>query len=159
MVGTRRAHAPFLRIRATCLARRSDSVIHIAYTVKATLLGTECALAILLYETIEICQHLILAALPANCTVQRCGKTASGQFWTTNPYYLCRRLEAEDQLRQRQADWAAQQRAEEIKRKADILDSRIKRGIRVRRARELRNEREAAKRADEREAAVEAAKR
>lgn len=102
---------------------------------------------------------MILAVLPYNYTVQRCGKTTSMQFWTINPCPLCRRLEAEDQLRQRQADWAAQQRAEEIKRKAEILDSRIKRGVRVRRARELRNEREAAKRADEREAAVEAARR
>lgn len=71
----------------------------------------------------------------------------------------CRQLEAADELRRRKSAWAAQRRAEDAKQKATVLESRIARGARVRRARELRNERNAARRAAERDAAVESAKR
>lgn len=74
-------------------------------------------------------------------------------------YTTCRRLEAEDQLRQRQAELAMQRRAEQAAEKAAVLNSRIARGARVRRARQLRTERIAAKKADERDAVAEAAKR
>lgn len=70
-----------------------------------------------------------------------------------------RLLEEEGQLRQRQADLAMRRRAEEAAQKAAILQSRIDRGARVRRARQLKKERQAAKKADGREAAVEAARR
>eukprot|EP00903_Cladosiphon_okamuranus_P012447 g11658.t1 len=70
-----------------------------------------------------------------------------------------RRLEAQDHLRQRQAEVAAERRAELAAQKAALLQARIDRSVRVRRAHQLRNERLAAQKADEREAAAEAARR
>lgn len=73
--------------------------------------------------------------------------------------YTRRRLEEQDHLRRRQAEAATERRAELAAQKAVLLQARIARGVRVRRAQQLRNERIAAKKADEREAAAEAAKR
>lgn len=72
---------------------------------------------------------------------------------------IFRRLEAQDHLRRRQAEVAAEKRAELAAQKAALLQARIDRGVRVRRARQLRSERLAAQKADEREAAAEAARR
>lgn len=54
---------------------------------------------------------------------------------------------------------AAERRTELAAQKAALLQARIDRGVRMRRAQQLRNERLAARKADEREAAAEAAKR
>lgn len=70
-----------------------------------------------------------------------------------------RHLEAQDHLRRKQAEVAAERRAELAAEKAALLQARIDRGVRVRRAQQLRNERLAAQKADEREAATEAARR
>lgn len=58
-----------------------------------------------------------------------------------------------------QVELAAQRRAEQAADKAAVLENRIARGVRIRRARQLRNERLAAKKAQEWEAAAEAAAR
>eukprot|EP00752_Nemacystus_decipiens_P002714 g2534.t1 len=70
-----------------------------------------------------------------------------------------RRLEARDHLRQKQAQVAAERRAGLAAEKAALLQARIDRGVRVRRARQLRNERLAAQKATAKEAAAEAARR
>lgn len=77
----------------------------------------------------------------------------------SNPFNIHRRLEAQAHLRQRQAEVAAERRAELAAQKAALLQARIDRGVRVRRAQQLRNERLAAQKGDEREAAAEAARR
>lgn len=69
------------------------------------------------------------------------------------------RLEEQDRLRRRQAELAVERRAELAAEKAAILQRRIDRSVRVRKARQLRKERMAAERVGEREAAAEAAKR
>ena len=70
-----------------------------------------------------------------------------------------RRLEAQDHLRRKQAEMAAERRAELAAEKAALLQARIDRGWRVRRAQQLRNQRLITQKADEREAAAEAARR
>lgn len=80
-------------------------------------------------------------------------------LFPSNPSNIHRRLEAQDHLRRRQAEVAAQRRAELAAQKAALLQARIDRGVRVRRAQQLRTERLAAQKADEREAATEAARR
>ncbi|CAM9547761.1 unnamed protein product, partial [Hapterophycus canaliculatus] len=69
------------------------------------------------------------------------------------------RLEEQDRLRRSQAELAMKRRAELAAEKAAILQRRIERSVRIRRARQLRKERMAAERAGEREAAAEAARR
>lgn len=70
-----------------------------------------------------------------------------------------RRFDAQDHLRRTQAKLAAERRAAVAAQKAALLQARIDRGVRVRRARQLRTERLAAQKAAEREAAAETAKR
>ncbi|CAM9401082.1 unnamed protein product [Ectocarpus fasciculatus] len=70
-----------------------------------------------------------------------------------------RRLDAQDHLRRTQAKLAAERRAELAAQKAALLQGRIDRGVRVRRARQLRTERLAAQKAAERDAAAETARR
>lgn len=54
---------------------------------------------------------------------------------------------------------AVERRMELAAQKAALLQARIDRGVRVRRAQQLRTERVAAQKADEREAGAEAARR
>ncbi|CAM9178664.1 unnamed protein product [Ectocarpus sp. 8 AP-2014] len=70
-----------------------------------------------------------------------------------------RRFDEQDHLRHTQAKLAAERRAELAAQKAALLQGRIDRGARVRRARQLRTERLAAQKAAERDAAAETAKR
>ncbi|CAN0004262.1 unnamed protein product [Ectocarpus sp. 6 AP-2014] len=70
-----------------------------------------------------------------------------------------RRFDEQDHLRRTQAKLAAERRAELAAQKAALLQGRIDRGARVRRARQLRTERLAAQKAAERDAAAETAKR
>ncbi|CBJ32470.1 hypothetical protein Esi_0341_0021 [Ectocarpus siliculosus] len=70
-----------------------------------------------------------------------------------------RRFDEQDRLRRTQAKLAAERRAELAAQKAALLQGRIDRGARVRRARQLRTERLAAQKAAERDAAAETAKR
>ncbi|CAN0099504.1 unnamed protein product, partial [Scytosiphon promiscuus] len=74
-------------------------------------------------------------------------------------YLSLRRKTEQDRSRRRQAELAVERRAALAAEKAAILQRRIDRSVRVRRARQLRKERMAAERAGEREAAAEAAKR
>ncbi|CAB1098987.1 unnamed protein product [Ectocarpus sp. CCAP 1310/34] len=69
-----------------------------------------------------------------------------------------RRFDEQDRLRRTQAKLAAERRARLAAQKAALLQGRIDRGARVRRARQLRTERLAAQKAAERDAAAETAK-
>lgn len=70
-----------------------------------------------------------------------------------------RRLEAKYQSRWRQVERLAQERTVEAAKKATTLQNRIARSARIRRARQLRKERLAAKKEDEWEVAAETARR